>query len=491
MIGVPGFRGSRLRSSSYGEARRSVAKAAGVLVLAVVMAAALAAPRELSRPALASAAAPTFADDVAPIIYASCTVCHRPGQSAPFSLVSYDDVRKRGQTIVDVTSRRYMPPWHAARAAGFPEMRDERRLSDRDISTLKQWVDAGMPLGDARKVPVPPVFPGGWALGVPDLIVQMPRPMFVPADGPDLFRNVLVEVDMPEDRWIRAIDFAPSARAVVHHALFFAGPAGAVVRDEDPLPGLGGLGLARARGTGAAGPGNDGWTGLGGWVPGVTPRFFPDGIAQPFPRHSNIVMQLHFHPSGRAEREDGQLAVYFSTTPPKKSLTGVQVPPLFGFAMGIDIPAGERRYTIRDSFVLPVDVEAFGARGHAHYLGRQMKMTATLPGGATRGLLWIADWDFAWQDSYFFKTPEKLPKGTRIDVEITYDNSDANPRNPRTPPERVTWGRESLDEMGSMTLLVTTAGAADNDALRAAQTQHFRMQLLKRFPRSADTSIVR
>lgn len=444
---------------------------ARVLVLALLVAMSA---RENTTPDVVSAAPPTFAADVAPIIYANCIVCHRPGQAAPFSLVSYEDVRTRGRTIVEVTARRYMPPWHAARARGFPEMRDERRLTDRDLATLEQWVDAGMPLGDARKIPLPPSFPRGWALGVPDLIVKLPRSIPVPADGPDLFRNVVIEVDLPDDRWVQAIDFEPSARAVVHHALFFAGPAGAVVRDADPLPGLG---------LGAAAIQREAWSGLGGWVPGVTPRFFPEGIAQALPKHSNLVIQLHLHPSGKAEREDGQLAIYFSKTPPKKTVTGVQVPPMFGFAMGIDIPPGERRYTIKDAFELPVDVEAFGARGHAHYLAREMKMTARLPGGGTRGLLWIQDWDFGWQDSYFFKTPERLLKGTRLEVEITYDNSDANPRNPRTPPERVTWGRESFDEMGSMTLLVATPEGADSQALRAAQTQHFRVQLLRQLPR--------
>jgi hypothetical protein len=191
-------------------------------------------------------------------------------------------------------------------------------------------------------------------------------------------------------------------------------------------------------------------------------------------------VQLHLHPSGKAEQENGQLAIYFAKTPPAKSLTGIQVPPMFGFAMGIDIRPGENRYVIKDSFELPVGVEAFGTRGHAHYLAREMKMTAVLPDGTTKGLLWIKDWDFGWQDSYFYKTPFTLPKGTRIDTEIVYDNSDRNPRNPSSPPKEVRWGRGSLDEMGSMTLLVAAPGGADNETLRAAQAQHFRQQLVER-----------
>jgi hypothetical protein len=187
---------------------------------------------------------------------------------------------------------------------------------------------------------------------------------------------------------------------------------------------------------------------------------------------------MHLHPSGRAERVSGDLAFYFSKQAPERSLMGVQVPPLFGVAAGIDIPAGEPRFTIRDEITLPVAVEAYGARAHAHYLGREMKMTATLPDGSSRGLLWIGDWDFGWQDTYFFKQPQRLPPGTTLRVELVYDNSTANPRNPHVPPRRVRWGRESTDEMGSMTLLVAPASAAERETLRDAQARHFVQQLV-------------
>ena len=438
------------------------------------------------RPRAGAAAPPTFAEDIAPIVYANCTVCHRPGQAAPFSLISFDDVRKHGKTIVDVISRRYMPPWHASRAEGFPEFRDERRLTDKQIATITEWVNADMPSGDIRKAPRPPIFTSGWALGVPDMELNLPNPIAVPDEGPDQYRNVVVSVDLPDDRWITAIDFEPSARAVVHHALFFVGPASATVGADDAVPGLGAR-LLRGAGAGQRGGGlaatDEAWGGLGGWVPGVTPRFFPDGVAQPFPKHSNLVIQLHLHPSGKAQVEDGRLAIYFAKKAPEKTITGIQVPPLFGYGLGIDIPAGEPRYTLHDTFELPVAVEMFGARGHAHYLCREMKMTAVLPDGSTKGLLWIKDWDFSWQDSYFYKTPLRLPKGTRVDVTLVYDNSEHNPRNPKTPPQRVRWGRESFDEMGSMTLLVAAPTGADREALRAAEVQHFRQQMVGRMRR--------
>ena len=444
-----------------------------------------------------AAATPTFATDVAPIIYGNCATCHRPGQSAPFALLSYDDVKKRGETIADVIERRYMPPWHAARADGFEEFRDARVLSAADIATIKAWVDAGMPRGDLSKAPAPPTFPTGWALGTPDLVVEMPRTIDVPADGPDQYRNVVIPVNLPDDRWITAIDFEPSARTVVHHALYFRSPEGAEVRDDETLPGLG-LGLGRAAGRGLLGAGapgrgraaggelgqaTDAWGGLGGWVPGETPQFYPDGIAQPLAKHTNLVLQLHLHPSGKAEHERGAIAFYFSKTTPNASLAGVQVPPMFGFGMGINIPAGEAHYVVHDTFTLPVAVNAYGARAHAHYLGHEMKMVATLPDGSTRGLLWIRNWDFSWQDSYFYKTPFSLPKDTVIDTTIVYDNSDGNPRNPHHPAVDVRWGQQSFDEMGSVTLLVASSDGADAELLRAAQAQHFRQQLIARVRR--------
>jgi mono/diheme cytochrome c family protein len=154
---------------------------------------------------------PTFAEDIAPIVYAHCATCHRPGQAAPFSLLSYEDVKRRATLVVGATSRRYMPPWHATQAPGFPEFRDERRLADADIATIKAWVDAGMPSGDLSKAPVPPVFTDGWALGTPDIEVVYPVAVDVPADGPDLYRNVVLPLDRADDAWVTAVDFEPSA----------------------------------------------------------------------------------------------------------------------------------------------------------------------------------------------------------------------------------------------------------------------------------------
>src|SRR5215813_2397908 len=189
---------------------------------------------------------PTFAGDIAPLVYNNCSTCHRPGQAAPFSLLSYDDVKRRATLIVGATGRRYMPPWHATPAQGFPEFRDERRLSDSDIATIKAWVDAGMPAGDLTKAPAPPIFADGWALGTPDVEITYPVAVDIPADGPDLYRNVVLPLDRPDDAWVTAVDFEPSARKVVHHALFFAGSADTYKPGDtdNAFPGLRGGGMA-------------------------------------------------------------------------------------------------------------------------------------------------------------------------------------------------------------------------------------------------------
>src|SRR5688572_4725649 len=167
-------------------------------------------------------------------------------------------------------------------------------------------------------------------------------------------------------------------------------------------------------------------------------------------RGSDFVIQMHFHPTGKVEREQSTVGIYFADKAPDRMLRVLQLPGLFGIGQGIDIPAGEKNYVISRSATLPVDVKVYLTNPHAHYLGKEFKATAILPDGTERPLLWIQDWDFNWQDGYNYKQPVLLPKGTRIDVRITYDNSASNPRNPSNPPKRVWWGEESTDEMGSI-----------------------------------------
>jgi uncharacterized protein (TIGR03437 family) len=404
----------------------------------------------------------TYSDQIAAILYNHCTTCHRPGQVAPFSLLSYDDAQRHGRDIAVQTQSGYMPPWKPE--SGWVAFRDQRHLTPDQVSLIQQWVAAGMPQGDPSKAPPAPVYTDDWTLGTPDLILQMPQAFSVPADGPDVYRNFVLPTNLTEDKWVRAIELRPSARPVVHHALFFTDTTGAarLLDGQDGQPGFPGFGSIFTVGN----PLNDLNGGLGGWVPGTTPAFLPDGIAMPLPKGSDLLMQMHFHPNGMPQTEQTVMGIYYAPAP-LRPLTQVQVPAFFGVEAHINIPAGSPAYQVRDSFTLPVDVDAVSVSAHCHYLGKEAKLTATLPTGEVLILLWIRQWDFNWQDQYIYKDLVHLPKGTRLDGELVYDNSALNPHNPFTPPERVQWGEQSTNEMGSLILNVLPSQASDIDLIRA------------------------
>jgi hypothetical protein len=213
---------------------------------------------------------------------------------------------------------------------------------------------------------------------------------------------------------------------------------------------------------------------LGGWAVGASPRFLPDGQALPLGKGSDVVLQMHFHPTGKAEREHSTIGIYFADRAPARRLAQLQLPGLFGVGSGIDIPAGEKTYTVTSSATMPVDVKVFAAAPHAHYLGKEFKAWATLPDGSERPLIWIKDWDFNWQDGYNYKQPVILPKGTRVDVRIVYDNSADNPRNPSNPPKRVWWGEQSTDEMGSVSFMLMPVREEDVPAWQLFAAQWLR-----------------
>jgi hypothetical protein len=444
-------------------------------LIAVVVIASAAVLAQVSRAERSQApAAVTFTEHVAPIVYTQCVTCHRPGEAAPFSLMSYEDVAKRGALIARVTASRYMPPWHGD--TDFGGFVGERRLTDAQIATIGQWVKQGMTRGDERRMPKLPEFAAdGWQLGKPDLVIEMPAGFEVRATGPDVFRNFVIPTRLTEDKWVRGIEYRPGARKVVHHAIFAHVPGGslAALDGADGRPGFGGMGTVGV----INGNGQSDSQGLGGWAVGATPRMLPDGIAARLPKGSDFLLQVHFHPSGKPETEKSLIGIYFAERPPDKHLMSIEVPSLFGIGAGIDIAAGTKDYTIRDTFTLPGDVRIYQTGAHAHYLARQMNAVATMPDGSMRSLLSIKDWDFNWQDSYIYKEPFTLPKGTRIDVAITYDNSTGNPRNPANPPRRAVFGEQSFDEMGAVTFDFEVVNAADRQVLQDALGQRMKQTI--------------
>ncbi len=423
----------------------------------------------------------TFNEHIQPIVHQNCSACHREGESAPFSLITYSDVSKKARTIKRVISDGYMPPWQAE-SSGHVFL-DERKLDAKEITLFNQWIEQGKREGDPEKASPPPSFPKGWQLGKPDIIVTMAAPFEVPADGPDIYRNFAIPLNIPEDKWIKAIELRPSAPSVLHHSLYFLDTSGTAVKQDskDGKPGFKGMSFRKK-------------IALGGYVPGVTPHKLPGDLARPLPKGSDLVLSSHFHPSGKAEKEQTKVGIYLADKAPSREITSIQVPPGFGRTAGIDIAPGNANFIIDAEFTVPIEAEAICISGHAHYICKTMKMTATFPGGKTDVLLNIPDWDLDWQDTYYFKDKVILPKGTVLKTTIVYDNSKNNPDNPFSPPKRVKWGRESTDEMGSITLTavptgelggqkLTFAKAADRAKMFAALAKELqRSRVLDRLP---------
>ena len=422
----------------------------------------------------AAKAKPTFTEDIAPIIYNNCTECHRAGQAAPFTLQTYNDVKKRSRLIAKVTQDRYMPPWHPVEGHG--KFIDERRLTDDELATLKNWHKTGMAEGPADKLPEPPKFASDWLLGEPDMIVRMPKAYIMSADGSDIYRSFVIPLDLKEDKWVAGFEVRPSARAVLHHVIIRIDQSGEARKADGAkgTPGFSGMrGIGRSSRRGGS---NDVFSGslggLGGWAVGGTPRILPLGLARKLPAGADIVLNSHFHPSGKEEEEQTTIGLYFSDKKPDRTLIGFQVPPVFGSISGLDIPAGESNYELKSKFTTPVDIDLIGVGAHMHYIGHTAKAHATLPDSTIKPLFYIDDWDFNWQGRYIYDEPIRLPAGTTVEGTVSFDNSAANPHNQFNPPRRVRWGLESSDEMGSVIFSAVPASEADLDEFNAAVRDH-------------------
>lgn len=391
---------------------------------------------------------------MAPIVFNNCTPCHQPGGSAPFPLQTFAQAAKRAKLISRLTQARVMPPWlPSGPAGGFV---GERGLSSAEISVLKSWYEAGAPAGDLAAAPPPPeTKQAQWPLGPPDLVVRMTAPYPVPAGSGDTYRAFPLKVPadavsaatiararIPESDLlgIVAVDIHPGNWRVLHHAHLWADSSG-IARRLESTPGEG----YEAFGT----PGFPAAAYLGGIVPGTTARRLPPGIADVLPLGSDLVLQIHYSSSGKAETDQTEVGLYFAREPIKRTVEWLRLG-----SFNIEIPAGASSYRIRDQLTIPADCFALSISPHMHYLGREVRARAIFPDGSSRELLNIPRWDFRWQDRYAYKDPVPLPRGTRIEAEWVYDNSDGNPRNPSTPARDVHFGPNSSDEMCELHLFL-------------------------------------
>jgi Flp pilus assembly protein TadD len=392
----------------------------------------------------------TFYKQIAPIVYHSCAQCHRPGESGPFPLLTYDDVRRHGRQIVSVTRRRYMPPWLPE--AGHGDFQDERRLTDAQIRMLEVWVNEGTPAGSPTDAPALPKFTPGWQLGIPDLVLQAPAPYHLRADGPDQYWNFVLPLNMPRTRWVKAIEIRPGNARVVHHAnVLIDRSRSARVQERTPGAGFPGMDLNIESDT------FDPDSHFLFWKPGGIPWVEPDGMAWRAGPGADLVLNVHMQPTGKPELVQPSIGLYFTDRP------GTKFPMLVQLENdgALDIPAGVRDFPVGDDFTVPMDLDVLAVYPHAHYLGHLLEGYATLPDGSRKWLIRIPDWDPNWQAVYRYKSPVFLPKGTVISMRYHYDNSEANPRNPNQPPRRVRGGNQATDEMGHLWLQVLPRGTRD------------------------------
>lgn len=396
----------------------------------------------------------TYARDIAPIVHTHCLSCHRPAGGGPFPLTSPDELAAVAPMIVEVTRDRSMPPW-PPRPDAAHSLLGERWLTDKEIELFASWAAAGSPAGDDADVPPLPRFTEGWQLGEPDLVVRMAEPFTVPADGPDVFRNFVLPLELPEDKIVAAIEFHPGDPRVVHHAVLFLDESGAArqLDAHDPTPGYEGFGGPRFLPSGA----------LGGWSVGNTPRRLPGGRGRYLRKGSDLVVQVHYHPDGVERTDRSEIGIFFIDEPVSEFLGDRErlVGSMWIANYQLDIAAGEPAYQASARYRLPRDVTMVGVVPHMHLLGRAVRVLAETPEGNRFCLLDIPSWNYAWQDEYLYEEPFPLPAGTELVVEATFDNSAQNPSNPSSPPRRVTWGDGTLDEMLFCFFLISAKSSDD------------------------------
>ncbi len=380
---------------------------------------------------------PTFTEHVAPLMYDQCVACHRPGQVAPFSLISYDDVKNRAQQLVEVTQSRYMPPFLPD--ATLTQFRNSRHLHENQLELLKRWADQGCVEGDQQHMPAMPQFSSDWQLGEPDLKVSMDREYTLPPEGENVFRQFVVPIPTEKLKYVQGFEFKTTNPRIVHHArfLFDSTQESRILDDADPEPGF-----AIGMGTGASRDPEGHWL---GWTPGKQPVMREEKYAWPLPPKIDLIIELHMLPTGKPEPIKCELGFFYADKPPANLPVIIRMGPTT-----IDIPANEKEYVHAEQFQIPVDVDMLNVYPHAHLLAKTMQSYATLPNGKRQCLIKIDEWDFNWQDEYQFAEPIRLPAGTTIDMEFTFDNSEDNFRNPHSPPKRVLQGSETSDEMGDL-----------------------------------------
>jgi mono/diheme cytochrome c family protein len=390
----------------------------------------------------AAAGEPTFSKEVAPILYKNCAGCHRPGEIAPMSLLTYEQARPWAKSIREKVLTGQMPPWHASEPHGT--FLNDRRLTDGEKSTLIAWVDAGAPQGDAKDLPPAPQFTEGWEIGKPDLVLSMEKPYEVPASGTIAYQFITIPTNFTEDKWVQAIELRPGNRSVVHHILAFVREPGkpaetpaymSVVPKMPPRPPASRDGNAAQQQ--ATSPG----TLIATTAPGTNAMIFDPGSALKIPAGASILFQMHYTANGKAATDQSSIGLVFAKgTPQREIRTGNFYNPL------LKLPAGTADQAIDSAIEFSEDTHITALFPHTHLRGKSWEYRLVYPDGQSRVVLSVPKYDFNWQTYYVFTTPLVVPKGSRLEATAHYDNSVNNKWNP-DPKIDVRWGEQTWDEM--------------------------------------------
>lgn len=354
---------------------------------------------------------PTWTDDIGPLMAVNCMGCHRPGQVAPMSFLSYDDVVPWARSIRMVVRERIMPPWHADPQWGH--FVNDRRLSEHEITTMLAWIEAGSPRGDGTFAA--PSYPdGGWSLaaseGPPDYVFEMEDEWQMPADGPDIYQHVYISTSHTEDIWLRGIQARGNSR-IVHHIDIMA---------EHPDESRALLGID---------------------LPGKPADFFPEGSAILFPAGSQLRLTMHYHPNGETQTNRTRVGVWLARAPVEYEVIGDLVTD-----QTFEIPPYEANYEHRAVKVFEEEADLLVLNPHMHYRGRDFMFQLVQPDGHEETLLYVPNYNIYWQMVYKLAEPIHLQKGAELRTVGHFDNSPNNPWNPN-PSVRVIYGMDSRDEM--------------------------------------------
>ena len=408
---------------------------------------------------------PTFAKDVAPILYKNCSECHRPGQIAPMSLLTYEEVRPWAKSIRDEVSDGTMPPWHADAPHG--SFLNERRLSAADKETITKWANGGAPKGDDKDLPKVPAFTEGWTVGKPDVVFEMEKPYELPAEGTIQYEYFYIPTSFTEPKWVKSIEVRPSNREVVHHVLVYYRAQPDMQRTNvlrfSPsarTPGDRPEGAAQAPPAEAAGirlsPARRDLPPrrlLATYAPGTEAQIAPAGTAFRLEPGGVIELQMHYTTKGEKASDQTKVGMIFATEP-----SPAEVRPSQFINGSFTLPAGADNVAVDADVEFLQDATVWGLFPHTHLRGKKWEYKMILPDGTTKTILSVPNYDFNWQTYYMFKEPLKVVKGTKIVSTAWYDNSAGNKSNP-DPKVDVKWGDQTWEEMQYTGLLFTPSVA--------------------------------